>query len=89
MIYREDTSVSARREEIEIKLSRVRNLLYREEKKALVLMRQNNFPGLPQEEKTRSPFILKRVSQRFSLQKLPSMPSQASLKKRVCERKKS
>lgn len=43
MIYREDTSVSARREEIEIKLSRVRNLLYREEKKALVLMRQNNF----------------------------------------------
>ena len=43
MIYREDTSVSARREEIEIKLSRVRNLLHREEKKALVLMRQNNF----------------------------------------------
>ena len=43
MIYREDTSISARREEIAIKLERVRELLRREGKKGLVLMRQNNF----------------------------------------------
>lgn len=43
MIYREDTSISARREEIAIKLERVRELLRREGKKGLVLMRQTNF----------------------------------------------